>query len=137
MNALRVILLTILLALLPLQGWAAMGDATTFTTMLSHCPGRGQALMMASRAGLSATDPQRSQHSLDSLERSREVRPDSRLGHPAAGHVLCTVPCGIALATASAPFAWHFVRNAAPMPEFHTRLLACAGLDAPYHPPRA
>ena len=136
MNALRVVLLTVLLALLPLQGWAAMGDATTFTTMLSHCPGRDQALMEASHADLSATDLQQSQHSLDSLERSREVRPDGRLGHPAAGHALCPVPCGIALATASAPFAWLFVQNAAPMPQFHTRFVASTAPDAPYHPPR-
>ena len=136
MNTLRVVLITVLLALLPLQGCAAMGDATTFTAMLSHCPGRDQALMGASHADLSATDLQQSQHPLDSFERSREVRPDGRLGHPVAGHALCPVPCGIALATASAPFAWHFVQNAASMPQFHTRFVASTAPDAPYHPPR-
>lgn len=136
MNALRVVLLTVLLALLPLQGWAAMGDATTFTTMLGHCPGRDQALMGASRTGMSAADLQQSQHYLDALERSWSMTPDVRLGHPVAGHALCPVPCGIALAMASTSLAWHIVQSSAPMPEFHTRLVASAAPDAPYHPPR-
>ncbi|CAZ89684.1 conserved exported hypothetical protein [Thiomonas arsenitoxydans] len=139
MNALRVVLLTVLLALLPLQGWAAMGDATTFTTMLGHCPDeQGQALMTASRTGMSAADLQQAkpQHYLDALERSWSMTPDVRLSHPVAGHALCPVPCGIALAMASTSLAWHIVQSSAPMPEFHTRLVASAAPDAPYHPPR-
>ena len=144
MTLLRNALITVLLATLPLAGWAAVGLSSAMWGMVgAGCVGcdavmRGPAMSESACDGVQVIGLQQAPTPTVGTMAAQARMPTRHggMGCPAGDPTACHASCGATLATAS-PAVSPFPLNAAPVPQPDGQRIPSAARDAPYRPPRA